>query len=194
MNETICILIQISLKFVPKDTIDNKAALVQAWLGAEQATGNYLSQYLPSSLTHICSTRGRWVNVSGLRRARADIADVVCALLNWCSTNPFACVPEQRFVNKLLLINTFSVNHCVNCLRAFTQLVSTKTFPSQWIKRSVAKNVFYSKMAHSYRRHIFFGIISTLLVVFTVTTTATGGFPLTRASSIAEFFLEFLCY
>ena len=32
------------------------------WLGAEQATSHCLSQYLPSSLTHICSTRGRWVN------------------------------------------------------------------------------------------------------------------------------------
>ena len=30
MNEKFCILIQISLKFVPKGLIDNKAALVQA--------------------------------------------------------------------------------------------------------------------------------------------------------------------
>ena len=33
------------------------------WLGAEQATSYYLDQWWPSSLTHICVTRGRWVNV-----------------------------------------------------------------------------------------------------------------------------------
>ena len=32
------------------------------WLGAEQATSHYLNQHWPSSLTHICDTRGRWVN------------------------------------------------------------------------------------------------------------------------------------
>ena len=32
------------------------------WLGADQATSHYLSQWWPSSLTYICSTRGRWVN------------------------------------------------------------------------------------------------------------------------------------
>ena len=33
------------------------------WLGAKLATSNYLNQCWFSSLTHICSTRGRWVNV-----------------------------------------------------------------------------------------------------------------------------------
>ena len=32
------------------------------WLGAEQATSEYLNQCWPSSLSHICGTRGRWVN------------------------------------------------------------------------------------------------------------------------------------
>ena len=30
------------------------------WLGADQATNHYLNQCWPSSLTHICGTRGRW--------------------------------------------------------------------------------------------------------------------------------------
>ena len=34
------------------------------WLGAEQAASHYLNQCLGSSLTHICGTRGRWVNSS----------------------------------------------------------------------------------------------------------------------------------
>ena len=32
------------------------------WLGAEQATSHYLNQCCPGSLTHICGTKGRWVN------------------------------------------------------------------------------------------------------------------------------------
>ena len=32
------------------------------WLGAEQATSHYMNQCRPSSLTHICGTRRRWVN------------------------------------------------------------------------------------------------------------------------------------
>ena len=31
------------------------------WLGTEQVPSHYLGQYWPSSLTHICGTRGRWV-------------------------------------------------------------------------------------------------------------------------------------
>ena len=31
------------------------------WLGTEQATSHYLKHCWPSSLTHICRTRGRWV-------------------------------------------------------------------------------------------------------------------------------------
>ena len=38
------------------------------WLGADQATSHYLNQCWPSSLTHICSTRGRWVNTLRLRQ------------------------------------------------------------------------------------------------------------------------------
>ena len=33
------------------------------WLGAEEATSHHLSQCWPSSLTHICGTRGRWMSV-----------------------------------------------------------------------------------------------------------------------------------
>ena len=33
------------------------------WLGADRATSHYLKQCWPSSPTHICVTRGRWVNL-----------------------------------------------------------------------------------------------------------------------------------
>ena len=48
------ILNQMALKLVPNSPIDNKSA--------EQATSHYLNQWWPSSLTHICGIRGRWVN------------------------------------------------------------------------------------------------------------------------------------
>ena len=36
------------------------------WFGADQATSHYLNQCWPSSPTHICGTRGRWVNFHSL--------------------------------------------------------------------------------------------------------------------------------
>ena len=45
MNEKFCILIKISLKFVPKGSIDNIPALWQ-WLGANQATSHYLDHWV----------------------------------------------------------------------------------------------------------------------------------------------------
>ena len=67
MNETFCILIRISLTFVPKDPINNIPALVliMAW---HQSGDKRLSepQCWPSSLMHICDTRGRWVNANSV--------------------------------------------------------------------------------------------------------------------------------
>ena len=34
----------------------------EKWLDAEKATSHYLNQCWPSSLTHICGTRGRWAH------------------------------------------------------------------------------------------------------------------------------------
>ena len=34
------------------------------WLGTEQTTSHYLNQCWHSSLTHICGTRGRWINAN----------------------------------------------------------------------------------------------------------------------------------
>ena len=64
MNEKFCILIKVSPKFVPKCPIDNNPALVQimAW---HQIGARPLSEpMLTDSLTHVCGTRGWWVNSS----------------------------------------------------------------------------------------------------------------------------------
>ena len=58
VNEKFCILLKISLKFVRKVPISNNPSLVQkmawCWIGDKPCW--------PDTLTHICSTRGRWVN------------------------------------------------------------------------------------------------------------------------------------
>ena len=50
---------EFSLNFVPKDPTDNLAALVQVMACDERRQANQRSTI---SLTHICGTRGRWVN------------------------------------------------------------------------------------------------------------------------------------
>ena len=62
LNENVSILVQISLKFVPKGPIDNKSALVQVMAWRRQATSHYLSQWWTSSPTHIYGTRGNELN------------------------------------------------------------------------------------------------------------------------------------
>ena len=51
------------------------------WLGTEQATGHYLNQCWPSSLTRICGTMGRWINPVLLHCWHSTICD--CIVLVW---------------------------------------------------------------------------------------------------------------
>ena len=50
-------IIQISLKFIPKGPIDNMPALIQILAWRRMATSHYLNQWWPSLLTHVCVTR-----------------------------------------------------------------------------------------------------------------------------------------
>ena len=63
MNEKFCILISISLKFVPKGPIENKSALVQVmvWrrIGDKPLPEPKLTQITDAYMRHY---RGRWVN------------------------------------------------------------------------------------------------------------------------------------
>ena len=63
MNEKFCILIEISLKFVPKGPFNNNPALVQlmAWrqIGNKPLFEPMLTRFTDA---YICGTRGRWVN------------------------------------------------------------------------------------------------------------------------------------
>ena len=83
MNEKFCILIQISLKFVPKGPIYNKAALVQvmAWHQIGNKPETMLAQCTDAN---IFSTRGSWVNSSRPRKNGRHFADDTfkCIFLN----------------------------------------------------------------------------------------------------------------
>ena len=64
LNDNVCILIKISLNFVPKGPINNISALVQIialrWPGDKP----WSEPIMVSLLTHIYITRPRWVNNS----------------------------------------------------------------------------------------------------------------------------------
>ena len=70
LNENDRIPIQISFNYAPRSPIDNKPALVQvmAW----RRTGNkpLPEPMMTSSVTHICGTRGRWVNLVQTKGSR----------------------------------------------------------------------------------------------------------------------------
>ena len=54
-------MVQISLKFVLTDPIDNNSALVQLMAWCCQAPSHYPNQCWPSSMTHICDIRAQCV-------------------------------------------------------------------------------------------------------------------------------------
>ena len=62
LDENIWICIEISLKFVHKGLINNKAALVRV-----MACRHFLNQWWLSSMTHLCVTRPQRVNASWRR-------------------------------------------------------------------------------------------------------------------------------
>ena len=73
-----CIFFLISLKFVPRSPIDNKPALIQVMAWREEATSHYLNQCWPSSLTHTCGSRGRWVKKKKKSQTTTHIT-----MINW---------------------------------------------------------------------------------------------------------------
>ena len=63
LNENIWISIKISLKFVPKDQIDNIPALVQIMVWRRPGDKPLFEPMVVSVLTHICVTRPQWVKL-----------------------------------------------------------------------------------------------------------------------------------
>ena len=74
LNGNVTIAIEISLKFVPSVQL----TISQRWFS------HYLNKYCPSSLMHICGTRGRWVNTLWPIQNGSHFADDIfkCISLN----------------------------------------------------------------------------------------------------------------
>ena len=66
LNENIWIPIKISLKFVPKGSINNIPALVQVMAWRRPGDKPLSEPMMINLLTHICVTRPQWVNISML--------------------------------------------------------------------------------------------------------------------------------
>ena len=64
LEENICILIETSLKFVPKGPINNNPALVQKMAWRRTGDKPFSNQWWRSLLTHICVIRPQWVEVN----------------------------------------------------------------------------------------------------------------------------------
>ena len=89
----ICLIILISLKFVPKGAIDNKPALVQvmAWhgTGAKPLPEPMLTQFTDA---YICGTKGRWVDCCQIISCNAiDIVRHDSCEMSSSDTNPYLC-------------------------------------------------------------------------------------------------------
>ena len=62
LNENVCILLKISLKFISKGPINNIPAMVQIMACRRPGDKPLSEPMLVGSLTHICVTRPQWVN------------------------------------------------------------------------------------------------------------------------------------
>ena len=75
LNENVCILIEISLKFVPKGPTNNNPALFQMMAWRRPGDKPLSEPMMVSSLTHICVTRPQWVNTLRSRKNGRQFAD-----------------------------------------------------------------------------------------------------------------------
>ena len=73
LNEKFCIVIRISLKFVPKGPIDNKWALVQVMAWRQTGDKPLPGPMMTSSLMHTCSTMGRWVKYESKHKNKCKL-------------------------------------------------------------------------------------------------------------------------
>ena len=64
INENCCILIELSLKYVRKDPIDNNPALVQIMAWRRSGDKPLFEPMMISLPTHICVTRPQWVKTA----------------------------------------------------------------------------------------------------------------------------------
>ena len=102
VNENARILIEISLKFVPKGPINNIPASVQIMAWRRPGDKPLSEQMMVSLLTHICVTRPQWVNVPRhskicqIEVTSIDNGSILISIWHWLPHFP------PRYMKKLL--------------------------------------------------------------------------------------------
>ena len=113
LNENVWILIEISMKFVPKGPINNISSLVQIMAWRRPGDKPLSEPMMVWSLTHICVTRPQWVNSlrsdEAFIRSDNDLSPGRCQAIIWISAG-------------ILLIRTLGTNfkEIVNKIHAFS--------------------------------------------------------------------------
>ena len=69
---------------------------IRQWLDTEQTTSHYLNQCWHSSLTHICGTRGRWINAN-MRPLRHQVFSkaLLCNKIYYTSLTSHYAAPQE---------------------------------------------------------------------------------------------------
>ena len=123
LNENFCVLIKISLKFVPKGPIDNKPALVQimAWcqIGDKPLSAPMLNQFTDA---YICYTGERWVNSWCAEFIWENEKNISFSMLRYTGTwNPSPCMTVAHLSH---IINTMAADDlAMEGARASTAMV-----------------------------------------------------------------------
>ena len=121
LNENLWIPIEISLKFVPKGSIDNIPALVQIMAWRRPGDKPLSEPRMVSLPTHICVTRPQWVN------PLVSIALMACQIMILC----------YAFCNEL---RSWFGNIYHNSIQLLRKLWTVWTWPSGVSRKAVKLN------------------------------------------------------
>ena len=115
LNENVWIPIEISLKFVPKGSINNNAALFRIMAWRRPGDKPLSEPMMVSSLTHICVTRPQWVNSAAIfYKRRSIIMNCLQFLPKWILfSNSFHFPGGEREPRSCVFIGT--------CITPFTE-------------------------------------------------------------------------
>ena len=115
LNENVWIPIEISLKFVPKGSINNNAALFRIMAWRRPGDKPLSEPMMVSSLTHICVTRPQWVNSAAIfYKRRLIIMNCLQFLPKWILfSNSFHFPGGEREPRSCVFIGT--------CITPFTE-------------------------------------------------------------------------
>ena len=105
-NENVWILIKISLKFVPKGSINNIPAMVQIMAWCRPGDKPLSEAMIVSLLMHICITRPQWVNMVPSSYMVSTSAGTLTAPMTLISINTWGSKQNRHFLK--LCLNAFS--------------------------------------------------------------------------------------